>query len=298
MKKELEYYISAYAIFMHKRKLSSEKEKFINNNLAIYSNTGHNTLIETSSKNKNVKHIVVGDINKAKRVFITSYDVVNKTILPSFKFYPLDLDKSKTYEVLNLCLSLVILLTSCILSALCFQAVAAKGTLIKILTVIALLVLMFMIYKLVFSTCKINLSQDYFLSIIYALADNVEGDDNAYVLCDNSRINYFGIRDYLKEHQDSLNSKEIIVLSELITGDELFAISKGCEINKKDFTVLSDNKKHNILKYINKGCLITGAHRINDEIVVFGHRNDKDCSISIEKIKEIYEKLEKVSKKK
>lgn len=298
MKKELEYYLSAYAIFMRDRKLTSEKDKFLNNNVAIYTNTGHNATIECSNINKNVKHIVIGDINKAKKIIMTSYDAVNRTILPSFKFFPMDLDKSKTYEVLNLCLSLVILLSSCVLSALCFQAVSSKGTLIKVLAVAFILALMFLIYKWIFSACKINLSQDYFLSIIYALADNVEGDDVAYVLCDNSRINYFGIRDYLKEHQSILNDKEIIILSELITGDSLFAINKKCNIDKNDFILLDDNNKHNILKYVNKGCLITGAYQINDEIVVFGHRNNTNYSIPVEKIKEIYKKIEKVSKKK
>jgi len=298
MKKELEYYLSAYAIFMHKRRLPSEKEQFLKNNVAIYTNAGHETKIELSSNNKDVRHIVVGDINKAKRVIMTSYDLTNRTILPSFYFYPMDLDKSKSYEVFNICLSLVILLAACVGSGFAFQLVANYGLAIKILVIAICLVILYAVYKWIFSPCKNNLAQDYFLSLIYALADNVEGDDVAYVLCDNSRVNYFGMRDYLSVHKDELKNKEIIVLSELVSDKDLTILSKDGKDKFDGFITIKDNKKHNILKYINKGFMITGGNNVNDEVVIYNHRNNKTKPISIESLENLYKRLEKISKRK
>ena len=154
--KELEYYISAFSIFLKNRHDKKDKDKCLELTTNIFGNLGYHTQIESYNDKLKTKNLIIGDIKNAKKVFLVAYDIPNRTLINK-PYYVNNSEKAKSIDANNLFLTLALLLMVMVMAGILFYLAKLTGS-YKFLLMIIVMLIMYLFYKFMFSSCKNNLS--------------------------------------------------------------------------------------------------------------------------------------------
>ena len=276
--KELEYYITVFSSFLKDRNSKKNKDNFLKLCTNIFTNLGYKTEIEEYNDRLKSRNLIIGNSN-AKTTIMAAYDVPNRLII-NRPYYVNDMIKIKKTEANNMFAVLSILLVVIVLSSLLLYLTRFAGV-YRYLLVVVIIILLYLLYRVLFSSSKTNYAMDGALSVIYAYADKVKDDNTKYcfVMCDNSSMNYWGIRLFLKKHK----TNDPIIIDKLGSGEIIEIRSNG----KKSSDVLSQ-----------KSTIIAKGRREGDSIIIDNVRNGKSSIINKKDLSIILEKIEKISKSK
>lgn len=213
--KDLQYYMTVYAFNLAKRKTAAQRRSFFRIVGNIFTNFGYDCKLQTKKQAGNtIQHFIAGDLEKADTVYMGIYDNPTRMLLPRPRYYPLDMRKNKTAEILNVSLHLLLIVWSVVLLAgVLFFTRAFHQTLRTFLVAGAAIGLIALYSVTAGKPAYPNLSRNAALALMTMVASK-GGERTAYVLCDMASASILGFQVLLEENP-ALARKQIIVLDSL-----------------------------------------------------------------------------------
>lgn len=291
MKKEFEYYLSVFSFFLKNRSRSGEKKAFLEKAANLFGNTGHEIRLDEIEGSTVME---IGDVAKSRYIVMAAYDVPGRTVLPQFRYYPADLDKSKKYEVLNIALQILINLLTAGIGVMVLSRLSQAKLIYRILAALGWMIVLYLVYVLTMGPVKDNVTRNNCLSLAYMLADS-DLPKVAYVLADRSSVNSLGMRKYIEKNADVLADKKVFVLDSLGEG-ETFIIGDG-QLKTELKQVKFDGRTHSILSYLKNGYVIANGYQDGEAVYVRNHRNDKCQPVNVDILKKTCGKIRKLLEK-
>lgn len=220
--KELEYYITVFSSFLKDRNSRKDKDHFLELVTNIFANLGYDTNVEIYNDRLKTKNLIVGN-PKAHNTIMAAYDVPNRLLI-NRPYFVNNSEKTKKLETTNVLIILFAIAMVVALSTMSFYLVSFLGP-YRYVFILVIIIILYLLYRYLFSCPKNNFAFDGPLSILYAFADQERDkkEEYCFVLCDNSSLNYWGMRLYLKKH----GGKNIMILEKTSIGDVVEFKSDG-----------------------------------------------------------------------
>lgn len=294
-------YLMDYAIAMPKRFSKYEKAVYIEEVLKAFKEFGYIAKLAVYQNNmKNAKNVIIGDLGKAKMIFVTNYDTPSKVYTHNYKYYPFSPKNNIKEENKSFVVQMIIIFVWIIFGFLCFYFSQKFNYLYKnIFYGMMVACLFFSILNIKARPNKANMTRNSSsIALMMDLARNSK-KEYAFILLDKVSNSYVGLHEmdnYLKDNNINIKSP-IINLDCVAYGkdvvmaypNELKDISSKlnqhyCQNNLylKEF---SDEKCETIgLKTLGKQIKISVGDIENNSFYVKNTRSKKDVHINVEQL--------------
>ncbi|TQI66791.1 hypothetical protein [Clostridium sp. KNHs216] len=287
-----------------KRFTRKQKDRFIGFITKIMKELGYKvrTVTEKRKFGGNSVHVLIGNVEKAGVVFVSSYDTASRILFPNYRYYPLDRQKNFKNEKRNSLLQYGIAGT---ILLICFLIAFFSGGVLNGQThlwrFLALAVAVFGAFRVASGIPnKFNFNRNTSsLLLIGKLASTVKNRKKAaFVLADFSCNYYEGYRELQEFFGKELQSKKVVVLDCVGTGAPIyFAERKGRPSNDIErlkqiptgldvrFTELTEEQADDsVLYFFPDGVYVFSAQQADNRLFVPDTRTGKDSRVDFEQL--------------
>ena len=266
--------------------------------------------LESQLKNKELKviknkdkfsesiHLVVGNLQKAKKVIITPYDTGSKMLIPYYQYTPLDSKNNFASEIINSTLYIILGLLILVLMLFVSKGFKDYGLLMKIVIIVADLVLTFIamkMFKNLDNQNNFNRNSQGVAVLVQTILKSK--NDVAYIFVDQAIM----VNSGYKAIQPLVQDKEILLLDCIGNQEAMYlACNKKYKERAKNIASMISNEMNVIelddvencpLKYFNRGFMFVSGEMNNDKLTVNQIRTSKDINVNIERLEDIVNKL-------
>lgn len=271
-----------FGITLGKRHTEKQKKLFLNEMEEMLNENGMTyEIIDIKKSLFKSKHLIVGDISKAKTLFCAYYDTPNVSLL-NLPYFPLIIKDNIKYERINL-----------LINTLCFLVVNSLLVLIYILTMelaFGLRIIILFIELIVFvlniklfegiqNTVNHNRNSASIVLMIHLIKQNLK--NCAYVFVDNASTSLVGF-EQLKEYLNKSQSKKVI-LDSLANGENIFLASQNTLDNYRDVTKINSDGNY-WFNQLTNACVLTSGKLLDHKIRVENTRRFNDYKVDLERL--------------
>ncbi len=211
-----------FGVTLAKRYTYRQKRFFFEQIEPFFKKLGYTVVLhENKQKLIRISNILIGDIHKARYIFLCPYNTPSKSLLP-YKYYPFNLSENLHQENLELVLRSLIYVGSCFLAYFTFKYFSNLPTLGKVLSVLFFIGLIYFCYRLIAGIPNpVNFNKNSAgIALIAALAGRTKNKQNlAFVLLDNSLNANAGLRFFAED--EVLKDKMFIYIDCVAYGEKL-----------------------------------------------------------------------------
>ena len=241
---------------------------------------GFNVRIDEGYTSIHKYSAIYGDPKDAKAVFITGYDTTTAAILPGHKYYPGNIKKSATANLIDIYLraglGALILLGAYQLMKL---PVFSSSNFIRYGLIIILTVLVFFLLRGI--DCRYSFNRNTSaITLLYKTAEELKGNKKySFVFADDtvrSPVGYKRCADILK---DDVANKDIIILEAVGAGEKMYLLHRDVQdeeakkilscfndVEIEDVSLSEERAEGTILRYFPKTFILTSGTMKNGEI--------------------------------
>lgn len=241
-----------------------------------------------------VENVVVGDLKRAKTVFVAPFDTPTKALIPCryFPFHPeLTINEEKKDLLLQGLIGLLLIITA---SLPTYIALTRKGwDLLWLIPAVLLCGLAIWIIKGRTNTFNFNRSSAS-VAVCAKLAEDLAGSKNvAFAFCDRATTSYEGYKLLAKE----LSPNQTVVLLDCIAQGDQLVLAHGTLANLKakrlmellpvstlERTYADDQVGRNLLSLFPAGIVLTSGTIEGGELVVHNTRTPKDIGLDLPRL--------------
>lgn len=296
-----------FGVGLPRRFKAREKSVFAEEALKRFKAMGYAiSLDQIKDKPAVVSNLVVGDIKKAKVVFVAPYDTPSQMLIPNYKYLPFNIRYNMKMEKINLFLQFLIVVLAAILGYFVLSRFQAADWWIQCLFVVAGLLLVWIIFH--FSQAipnKVNFNRNS-ASIVLCLklAEELKDQKVAFILADHASTSYRGIRAIQTTYEAIEKKKKFILLDCLGHGDTLVAAhgpnmekdvailqSVAGELNLYDKAYSKEKTEINGLALLTNSLKLCVGTIENKEFVIRKTRTKNDIYVDFERLEKIKEML-------
>ena len=288
-----------YGVTLGKRYLKREKDIFVEALAVYFSKLNYSVGVQgKQSPFSALNDIVIGEIKSAKKIIVAAYDTPSRVLVPNYLYYPFNMKRNMRYENLNL---LIKLFASCLLAVSAFFILRGFVQYELWLKTVAILVSLLLVLITYFCLKEkgniVNFNRNSAsIAVICAAAREYKNKDVAFVLLDQCVNSYEGFK-LLLEHIDA-ESKEILMLEALASGEELVLVNKGKTSvlsmmkNKEDLSIYekaydASSGGDNFMSLFPNILYFGSGSNKNKQFVIKNTRSRKDCEVDMARLETI-----------
>ncbi len=288
--------IEEVGIHFSKRRSNRDKYRFMNRLVSCLKEAGcRMDMMEAGDKHSQSHHLVTGDLNKSRRVFLAAYDTGSKMLVPGYRYTPLDSRRNFREEMKNIAayslLTLIIAVLAVYLTRMFWGGSMAVRALIVMIDIIAVLLVFRWMKK---PDNKVNMNRNSgAVAVLYSSAE--KSKDGCFLFVDNGVVSNQGFY----EVSERLKSQDAVVLDSVAGDGDLFLACK--EQNKKKaeeitkafacrirvWPLSEEEYKNTPLEGFQNGYILTAGEEKNGKIYVRHARTSADMDLNVKRMEQI-----------
>lgn len=288
--------IEEVGIHFSRRRSNRDKYRFMNRLVSCLKEAGcRMDMMEAGDKHSQSHHLVTGDLNKSRRIFLAAYDTGSKMLVPGYRYMPLDSKRNFRGEMKNIAayslLTLIIAVLAVYLTRTFWGGTMAVRALIVAADIIAVLLVFRWMKK---PDNKVNMNRNSgAVAVLYSCAEKAK--NGCFLFVDNGVVSNQGFY----EISERLKGQEAVVLDSVAGDGELFLACR--EQNKKKaeemakafpcririWPLTEEEYKNTPLEGFQNGYLLTAGEERNGKIYVRHARTSADMDLNIERMEQI-----------
>jgi len=271
-----------FGITLGKRHTEKQKKLFLNEMEEMLKENGKSYEIINFKKSLyKSRHLIVGDINKAKTIFCAYYDTPNVSLLNS-PYFPLIIKDNIKHERINLIFNTLLFLVVNSLLILIFILIMKLTFGLRIIILLIELIVFVLNIKLfegIQNTVNHNRNSASIVLMIHLIKKNFK--NCAYVFVDNASTSLVGF-EQLKEYLNKSQSKKII-LDSLAQGENIFLASQNTLDNYTDVIQIKSDGNY-WFNQLSNTCVLTSGSLLDHKIRVENTRRFNDFKVDLERL--------------
>lgn len=274
-----------FGITLGKRHTEKQKKLFLNEMEEMLNENGKKyEIIDIKESLYKSRHLIVGDINKAKTIFCAYYDTPNVSLLDS-PYFPLIIKDNIKQERINLIFNTLLFLVVNSLLVLIFILTMNLTFGIRVIILIIELIVFILNIKLfegIQNTVNHNRNSASIVLMIHLIKKNVK--NCAYVFVDNASTSLVGfeqLKDYLNKSQSMK-----IILDSLAHGESVYLASQNTLDNYMDIIHFKSEGNY-WFNQLSNACILTSGSLMDHKIRVENTRRFNDFKVDLERLHRI-----------
>lgn len=294
-----------YGVTLGARRTKKQRYYFATQMKEALTQSGWDYEIQTNPKGKTgqrVENILVGDLQRAKTIFVAPYDTPAKSLRP-FRYYPFDPDKTMAEERREMILRTVLgVLVAALAVPLITLAIARKG--IWYLLLLGAALFFFLGYRVMRGGAnEVNFNRaSASVAACMKLVEDLKDKKNsvAFAFCDKSVASYEGYRVL----GTSLPQNANVVVLDCVAAGETLVLAHGTLANlraqrlleklpeAKEKTYSDESLEGNQLSFFPGGMVLTAGKVEGSSLVVDDTRSPRDHKLDLPRLEKIVKALE------
>jgi hypothetical protein len=289
-----------YGVTLGRRYSRGEKVRFVEAVAIFFTELGYSIRVQSKQDAfSSTNNLIIGDIKKAKRVFLVAYDTPATITIPNYRYFPFNPKRNLRNESIDVLINFAIASLSFIIMFFLLKDFGQYELWKKIVTVLVGILLTWMAYdRLRKKGNRINFNRNSAsIALLCELAKSYKGKNVAFVMLDQTVNSYLGLK-LLREEMTG-DGKVFILLDCLAKGEELVIVCKGnvnselivnngedLKIYQKDFDEFQNQE--NILGFFPNMLYMASGSNEEKQFVVRNTRSKKDYDVDMDRLETIH----------